>query len=1028
MPKKSGIYRVLIIGSGPVVIGQSAEFDYAGSQAVRSLREEGIYTVLLNSNPATIQTDYEIADSIYIEPMELDVIVSIIEKENIDSLLCTMGGQTALNLLMEIEKAGLIEKYGLNVLGTQPDNIRNAEDRNEFHKKMISLGENIPDSAIITSSTWKDDAEHIKFYPFIARTSFSLGGKAGRIVENKMKAVAFFNEVFSDGDISEIEIEASLLGLKELEYEIIRDSSGNAICVCNMENLDPMGIHTGESIVVTPSLTLNDFEYYSMREHALKIAESLDIIGACNVQFALDQKKGMFYVVEVNPRTSRSSALASKASGYPIARIATKLCIGYLLSELKNPITGSSSASFEPSLDYVTVKIPKWPFEKFRSDISLGVSMKSTGEVMGIGRTFEEAMFKAIASLEDEQFGFDLDISLDKLEEYLKNPTHLRLRAIIQALNAGISVDKISEYSGWDIEILNRLNSAISMMKESRVNIEKLEHMKHLGIPDFIIAKYFKMSEREISAIRIEKGINSSMRMIDTSSNEFNSRSGYFYSTYFEKNDAPPLSPGNSVMIIGSGPNRISQGLEYDFGSVKTLLHLKRANIPTIMINSNPETVSTDYDVSGRLYFEPLKLEYIANIIEYEKPRGVIIQFSGQTGQNMAGDLAAIFGEEIILGTSPENIGKIEDRVIFSNAMNKLKLPQTEFRDCNGLHELLNKVEEIGFPVILRTSFIIGGSSVRVVESREELNKVVNEYERYNVSGRILANKFLENYDEMDIDFISNGKEYKIAGVSVHVEEAGIHSGDAVSLTGPNLVDAKTMSEIENILSKLTAFYSLKGFSNLQLAVKGDDIRIIELNARLSRSFSFICKATGIDWIRFGIDAILFGNLPEKSWEPVSFSAKIPIFPFKIFQKEDISVGPEMRSTGEVMVSGLTMEELWSKIGTYYGMRKGSDAKIVVYACEDDVLSLEHIFAKDERIKMFNTLEYEKMLEFVDDEKNMVFADLSDVNESRKASLKRTMLRKGIPIILNKRLFLKLMYSIPNGINARESRNYHNGI
>ena len=1025
MPGTPGINRVLIIGSGPVVIGQSAEFDYAGSQAARSLREEGIYTILLNSNPATIQTDNEIADRIYIEPMTLEVVEEIIENEKVDSLLCSMGGQTALNLLMEIDKSGMIDKYGLNVLGTSPENIKIAEDRNEFHEKMISIGENIPKSAIIHSSKWKDEVDSIQFYPFIARTSFSLGGKAGRIIKSRDEALLFFSEVFTGNDVLEVEIESSLLGLKELEYEVIRDKSGNAICICNMENLDPMGIHTGESIVVTPSLTLNDKEYYGMREHALKIADSLNIIGACNVQFALDSENEIFYVVEVNPRTSRSSALASKASGYPIARIATKLCIGYLLSELKNPITGNSSAAFEPSLDYVTVKIPKWPFEKFPGNINLGVSMKSTGEVMGIGRTFEEAVFKAVASLEEgQQFGISLDANSADLTEYLRKPTHIRLRAIFQALKDRCDIDSIAALTGWDREIIDRLQSMIGILDSTEFTPHNLRKMKELGVPDYFIAHENSLTEIEVYQMRKKSELVPSFRVIDTSSNEFASKSGYFYSTYFENYDAPPLSQGKSILIIGSGPNRISQGLEYDFGSVKTLLHLKQAKIPTIMINSNPETVSTDYDVSGRLYFEPLKLEYIANIIEFEKPKGIIIQFSGQTGQNMAGDLAKLFGKDIILGTSHDNIENIENRIKFSGDLDKLGLPQTEFIYSDSLEELPEKLRILKYPVILRTSFIIGGSSVKILREERELAELLTHYKQIGIHGKILANRYLENYDELDVDFISNGKNMRIAGISVHVEEAGIHSGDALSITGPNLVRKDILNKIEEILHKLTVYYELKGFSNLQLAIKDDQIKIIELNARLSRSFSFICKANGINWIKHGIDAIISGILPDFQWNPKSYSAKISVFPFRIFSGENMRIGPEMRSTGEMMVSGKSEEELWSKIASYYGIYTGRPT--VIYSDRDSFEYLKRLTAEIKGIYVFNSDHFDQMAERIEFLNNPAFVDISKEINPKVENIKKILLRRGCPIILNERLFIRLISSQHVAMKARNLTSYHN--
>ncbi|MHB8361958.1 MAG: carbamoyl phosphate synthase preATP-grasp domain-containing protein, partial [Thermoplasmataceae archaeon] len=629
------------------------------------------------------------------------------------------------------------------------------------------------------------------------------------------------------------------------------------------------------------------------------------------------------------------------------------------------------------------------------------------------------------ASLEERyQFGCDLNLNDEELIWYLKNPTHLRLRAIFEAFMRGFNSSEIKLHTAWDIDILMRIESVISALKDLRNDHGNLKFLKGIGVPDFIISEMTEKSEIDVLKEREKNLFYPTMRMIDTSSNEFESSSGYFYSTYMESNDAEPLDSGNSVLIIGSGPNRISQGLEYDYGSVKSLLYMKKKGISTIMINSNPETVSTDFDVSGRLYFEPLKLEYVANIIRFEKPKGIIIQFSGQTGQNMAREISSIFGEEIILGTSSESIQKIEERIAFSKILDEIGLPQTEYAYIENLLDLEERIKELGLPVIIRTSFIIGGNSVRVIRTQSELISVVKEYRKQSVNGMILINRFLDNYDEIDVDFISNGKDFRISGISMHVEEAGIHSGDAVSITGPGILDNSALEKIKLILSKLNQIYNLKGFSNLQVAIKGEDIRIIELNSRLSRSFSFICKATGINWIEYGINAILSGTLPDIQWNPVTYSAKIPVFPFNIFNQEDIKLGPEMKSTGETMVSGKTLQELWSKIGLHYGIKPGFRRDVVVFDNGETLFEVNQNHKWISTIRIFNQENLDNMVTYLNLLEKPFFVDLYETYSESLEILKRMLFRKGSTIIVNKRLFLKLLSVESVPVVVREINEY----
>ncbi len=909
----NNIKCTLVIGSGPIVVGQAAEFDYSGSQACLALKEEGIKTVLLNSNPATIQTDREIADRIYIEPIEPDTVIEIIKKENIDSILPSTGGQVGLNLVILLGKLGILSMYNIKVLGSPVSSIEVAEDRNKFFNLMKKINEPIIDSYTLKKDNYKNEISKIKRYPLILRTGFSLGGSGGTVINNEDELLKYCNDYFSINE-HDLELDESLLGLKEIEYEMMRDNNGNCISICNMENLDPMGIHTGESIVVTPSLTLSNDDYQKLRTSAIHIVSEIGVIGSCNIQFALNQKNNEYYVVEVNPRTSRSSALASKATGYPIARISTKISIGYNLNEIKNPVTKNTYAAFEPSLDYITVKIPRWPFDKFSVKREIGIEMKSIGEAMGIGRIFEEALLKALSSLDIKNSEtLRLFTDKEKTMELMEKTTDQRIFAIFEALFQNIDINIICEKTGYDSFFINKMNNIVNAIKNIEINkIENIKGLKTLGISDETISYYTKIDILDIIKYRFKNNIFPVYKNIDTCSAEFDSSTPYLYSCY-DKYDDINVNNDKKIIVIGSGPNRISQGVEFDYGAVKSITALKKLGYTTVMVNSNPETVSTDFDVSDILYFEPITLEHISNIIKRENPYGIIIQFSGQTGQNMARNLNELFGS-IILGTKSDDIYRIEERTIFSRKLRELNIKQPYFIEINNINDMEEKIKKINLPVIIRSSFIIGGRAMDIIYDYDILSRRVKELFTERPGYPILISEYLQDATEIDVDFVSDNNKSVISGISVHIEEAGTHSGDATMVLGPDVIDSKKIDEISEIVEKMRKNFNLIGLSNLQIAVKNDDIYIIELNARSSRSVPFVSKATDINWVESGIKAILGNNINEKYIIPESYFIKVPVFPFKRFKDLDTILGPEMKSTGEAMCCGKTFDEAMSKV------------------------------------------------------------------------------------------------------------------
>lgn len=912
MPLDKTIRNVLVLGSGPVVIGQAAEFDYSGSQACLALREEGIRTVLLNPNPATIQTDHYIADRVYIEPISRDMIQQILVKENIDSVMSSFGGQTALNAVVDLFKEDNYD-HKIRALGTSPEHISMAEDRRLFHRLMREIGEPIPESYILESSNYHEILKKIGESSYIVRTSFSLGGSGGTVVETKDKLLQYAENHFSENPDIPLEVEQSVAGLKEIEFEIIRDSANNCIAICNMENIDPMGIHTGESIVVTPSQTLSDIELQMLRSSSLKIVRSLKILGACNVQFAIDSETREYFVIEVNPRTSRSSALASKASGYPIARISAKIQLGYILPEIKNPLIGHTSAAFEPSLDYITVKIPRWPFDKIAGNRDIGVQMRSVGEVMGIGSTFEEALLKAIVSLDTfESRRIRLYKRQKELSELLKKPNDLRLFAVFEALITGISSSEVSDLTGFDPYFVEKIARLCSYIKSIGIGDipENIRELKETGFPDSVISHFAQIPELQIVRYRLEHGIIPSFRNVDTCSAEFESTTPYLYSTYSGTDDVVCDTEEKKVLILGSGPNRIAQGLEFDFGAVKASRSFMDLGYETVMVNCNPETVSTDFDFSSKLYFEPLTLEHVANIVAVENISHVMVQFSGQTGQNLSITLSEIFGEDLFIGTKPGDILEIEDRGRFAESLQKMGINQPPFVVVSSEMEADSAFDQVGFPVIIRSSFIIGGRSMDIVLDRDYGLRRVRELLETVPEHPVLISHYVENATEIDVDFLSDGENHLIGGISVHIEEAGTHSGDAISVIGPRLLKKETVREIDSIVSRLTRHFHLKGISNLQLAINESGPQIIELNARSSRSLPYVCKATGRNLVDTGIKMALGMHLQlPKEFKVSSYFSKIPVFPFKRFPDTDVLLSPEMKSTGEGLGIGKTLDE-----------------------------------------------------------------------------------------------------------------------
>ncbi len=924
MPKRTDLRKLMVIGSGPIVIGQAAEFDFSGTQACRSLKEEGYTTVLVNSNPATIQTDEETADHVYIEPLNVEMVTKIIEKERVQGILSGMGGQTALNLCSELAENGTLERLRVELLGSQPRAIALSEDRELFRRTMLELDEPIPKSKTANSiDEAKRAAKEIGEYPVLVRPAFTLGGTGGGIAynEEELEAIAGRGLVYSR--IHQVLIEESVIGWKEFEYEVMRDSADNCIIVCNMENLDPMGIHTGESIVVAPAQTLSDQDHQMLRSSTLKIIRALGIEGGANIQFAMHPKTGEYRVIEVNPRVSRSSALASKATGYPIARVAAKIAVGRTLDEIPNAITGKTCAAFEPSIDYVVMKIPRWPFDKFRTvDRKLGTQMKSTGEVMAIGRNIQEAMLKAVRSLEIDRVGLEAEKwSDEEIGRELAVATDIRLYVIAEALRRGMKVERVCELTNWDPFFVTKMKEVVDIEEELKRGFDKtLAKAKRLGFSDEYIAALTGRDERAVRSARAAAGLEPTFKMVDTCAAEFEAETPYFYSTYESECEAR-TSKNKKIIVVGAGPIRIGQGIEFDYCCVHGALALKEEGIDAIMVNNNPETVSTDFDVSSRLYFEPITVEDVLNVIEKEDADGIILQFGGQTSINLALPLQREFkGKKTrILGTSPDAIDLAEDRKKFSKLMDDLGIKQPRSGTGFSFEEVRNLAGEIGYPVLIRPSYVLGGRAMEIVYNEAELETYMKSAAKVSKKHPILVDKYLTHAVEIDVDAVCDGKEVYIGGVLEHIEEAGVHSGDATMVLPPQTLEPGVIDEVRRITRKVALALNTVGLMNLQLACKDGEVYMLEANPRASRTVPVISKATGIPLAKVATKVMLGRSLEELGLKDEAkighVAVKSSVFPFLKLPGVDSILGPEMKSTGEVMgIDGTYAAAVWKAL------------------------------------------------------------------------------------------------------------------
>jgi len=919
VPKREDIRDILVIGSGPIVIGQAAEFDYSGSQACKALREEGYRVVLVNSNPATIMTDPEMADKVYIEPLTASVVARIIKREQPDALLPTLGGQTALNIAVQLSEMGVLEDFGVELIGAKVDAIRKAENRELFKESMRKIGLEVPRSDIASDVSEAIEIADEIGYPVIIRPAFTLGGTGGGIAYNREELREIASRGLELSMINQILVEEGVIGWKEFELEVMRDLADNVVIICSIENFDPMGVHTGDSITVAPAQTLTDVEYQRMRDAAIKIIREIGVeTGGSNIQFAVHPDNGRMVAIEMNPRVSRSSALASKATGFPIAKIAAKLAIGYTLDEIPNDITKETPASFEPTIDYVVVKIPRFAFDKFpTADPILGSQMKSVGEVMAIGRTFEEALQKALRSLEIGRYGLgcdgkDQEVTREEIIQKLRFPSAERVFYIRYALKNGFSVREIYELTKIDpwfiekikniVEFEEKLKKFSKRHKIGEIPSDVLREAKRLGFSDRQIAHIFDCSEREVRKVRKKKGVIAVYKMVDTCAAEFEAKTPYYYSTYEEENDALRTAR-KKVMILGAGPNRIGQGIEFDYCCVHAVFSLKDEGYETIMVNCNPETVSTDYDTSDRLYFEPITHEDVMNIYENEKPEGVIVQFGGQTPLNIANDLEESGAN--ILGTSVDSIDIAEDRERFAELLRKLNIPQPKNGIAFSLDEAKQVAEEIGYPVLVRPSYVLGGRAMEIVYDEETLERYILEALDVSPEKPILIDKFLEDAIEVEVDALCDGEDVVIGGIMEHIEEAGVHSGDSACVLPPISLPEEILDKVVDYTRKLALALKVVGLINIQYAIKDNTVYVLEANPRASRTVPFVSKATGIPLAKIAAKLMMGKKLKElgvrERLNLKHVAVKEAVFPFIKLHGVDPVLGPEMKSTGEVM-------------------------------------------------------------------------------------------------------------------------------
>lgn len=954
MPKNEQLKKILVIGSGPIVIGQAAEFDYAGTQACQALQEEGIEVVLINSNPATIMTDTNMADKVYIEPITLDFVTQIIRQERPDGLLPTLGGQTGLNMAVELARAGILEQENVKLLGTQLDSIEKAEDRDLFRDLMRELEQPVPESTIVTTLEEALDFAGEIGYPLIVRPAYTLGGTGGGICANEEELRETVSSGIRYSPINQCLIEKSIAGMKEVEYEVMRDANDNCIVVCNMENFDPVGVHTGDSIVVAPSQTLSDREYQMLRSASLKIIRALNIEGGCNVQFALDPNSYQYYVIEVNPRVSRSSALASKATGYPIAKMAAKIAMGYTLDEIVNPVTGQTYACFEPTLDYIVSKIPRWPFDKFTSaNRKLGTQMKATGEVMAIGRTFEESIHKAVRSLEIGVHRLYLkgaeELSEEVLNERLVKADDERIFLIAEAFRRGYELQKIQDLTHIDWWFLDKIEGLINYEKhirsEAALTYETLYQAKRLGFTDRAIAELraegkatSHTTEESIRFLRHEHSLRPVYKMVDTCAAEFESTTPYYYSTYETENEVIETSK-EKIIVLGSGPIRIGQGIEFDYSTVHAVWAIQKAGYEAVIINNNPETVSTDFNTSDRLYFEPLFFEDVMNVIEQEKPVGVIVQFGGQTAINLAAPLKK--AGVTILGTSLESIDEAEDRKKFEALLSRLNIAQPKGKTVITVDEAVGTAQMLGYPVLVRPSYVLGGRAMEIVYSDSELLSYMEQAVKINPEHPVLIDRYMLG-KEVEVDAICDGDTVLIPGIMEHVERAGVHSGDSIAVYPPQYLTEELKVKITEITIKIAKELKTFGLVNIQFIIYENEVYVIEVNPRSSRTVPFLSKVTGIPMANLATQAILGTKLKDLGYEegmwPESehVSVKVPVFSFAKLRRVEPTLGPEMKSTGEVMGRDVKYAKALYKGLIGAGMKIPSTGAIIATVADKD--------------------------------------------------------------------------------------------
>lgn len=949
MPKRQDIHKILVIGSGPIVIGQAAEFDYAGSQACQSLREEGYEVILINSNPATIMTDTTIADRVYIEPITLDFAKRVIYKERPDAILGSLGGQTGLNLVVDLHNDGILDECGVEILGTDLHAINRAEDRELFRALMQEIKEPVPESAIVHTVDLAVEFCNTHGYPVVVRPAYTLGGTGGGFADNEEELREICEAGLKISPVGQCLIEQSIAGYKEIEYEVMRDANDNAIVVCNMENIDPVGIHTGDSIVVAPVQTLTDRENQMLRSASLKIIRALKICGGCNVQLALDPESFKYYVIEVNPRVSRSSALASKATGYPIAKISAKLAVGLTLDEILNPITKTSYACFEPAIDYIVTKFPRFPFDKFPSaDRHLGTQMKATGEIMSIGRTFEESFLKAVRSLEmkvDHIYKAEF-ASKDQMQllEKIKNSDDERIFAIAQWLRNGFDMSIILKETKMDSFFIHHIKRIIDLEQEMMAHVKDVETLKVLkknGFSDSYIAKNWNMSEKEVYDLRKANGIFPVYKMVDTCAGEFTSATPYFYSSYEEENESI-CSDRKKIVVLGSGPIRIGQGVEFDYATVHCVETLREAGFEAIIINNNPETVSTDFSISDKLYFEPLTTEDVMHVIELEKPLGVIVQFGGQTAINLADSLVQ-HGVKI-LGTSLEDIDRAEDRHEFEAMLRKLDIPQPQGETAVTVEEALVIAQKIGYPVLVRPSYVLGGRAMEIVHNDDELKVyMATAVKEISHDAPILVDKYIVG-KELEIDAIADGENVFIPGVMEHIERAGVHSGDSISVYPTQIISEKVKETIIDYGIRIGKGFHFIGLYNIQFIVdKDENVYVLEVNPRSSRTVPFLSKITGIQMSNIATKAILGHSIVEQGYTPGYHPddkhhvfVKAPVFSFAKLRHVDTVLGPEMKSTGEALGSDVNLEKALYKALVASGISVPMHGNVLLTIADED--------------------------------------------------------------------------------------------